>query len=176
MGNYQISFQDIPNNSIDPAPFNKFQIRLLKRAIDVYIGVGLPRVWNVINSLNALVGAAPVPRHPFADWSFREILQVSAFQADPTTGKFSLYSLAKFINNTLPIDTGRAAPTTSFQQLLSPTLVTVPAVTGLSPIVANAALTAAGLAVDTSFIAVKGDVSEVIRQSPLGATVCPCGP
>jgi hypothetical protein len=60
-----------------------------------------------------------VPRHPFNGWSFREILQVSAFQPDPTTDKFSLYSLAGFIKHTHPLDTDQAAPTTSFQELLS---------------------------------------------------------
>ena len=93
---------------------------MLKRAIDVYIGVGLPQVWNVINGLNALVGAPPVPRHRFAGWSFREILQVSDFQPDPTTSAFSLFALAGFIKHTHPLDTDQTAPITSFQELLSP--------------------------------------------------------
>jgi hypothetical protein len=119
IGNYQIFFGDTPDNSTDPAPFNKFQIRLLKRAHDVYIGVGLLQVWNVINTLNALVGAPPAPRHPFAGWSFRQLLQLSGLQPDPATNKFSLYSLAGFINRTPPLDTDQAAPNTSFQELLN---------------------------------------------------------
>jgi len=119
MGNYQISFQDIPITSTDPSPFNKFQIRLLKRAIDVYQGVGLLHVWNVINSLNALVGASPMSRPSYAGWSFRKILEVSKFAANPTTKKFSLYGLAKFIRYTLPLDTKQDVLFTSFQELLS---------------------------------------------------------
>jgi hypothetical protein len=119
MGDYQISFQDIPSNSPDPAPFNKFQIRLLKRAIDVYIGVGLLQLWNAINNLNALVGAPPAPRHPLNGWSFHKILQMSEIRPDPVTQRLSLYGLAGFLKHTQPLDTDQTAPMTSFQELLS---------------------------------------------------------
>jgi hypothetical protein len=119
IGNYEISFQDIANNSTDDAPYHKFQIRLLKRAIDVYIGVGLLQVCNVINGLNVLAGAPPMRRQYFSGWSFREILRVALVHADPATNKYSLYSLAGFIKHTHPLDTDQAAPTTSFQELLS---------------------------------------------------------
>lgn len=119
MGNYQISFQDIPTDSTDPSPYNKFQIRLLKRAIDVYVGVGLLQVWNVTNSLNAIIAAPPMPRSSYAGWSFRQILQGSKFQPDPARKQFSLYGLAKFIKHTLPLDTAQATLFTSFQELMN---------------------------------------------------------
>jgi hypothetical protein len=119
MANYQISFQDIPVTSTDASPYNKFQIRLYKRAIDVYIGVGLLQVWNVTNILNALTGDPPMPRSPYTGWSFRQILQVSNFQPDPKTNNFSLFGLAKFIKHTLPLDTDQGALFTSFQELLN---------------------------------------------------------
>ena len=119
MGDYAISFQDIPTNSTDPAPYNKFQIRLLKRAIDVYLGVGLLQVWNVINGLNASVARRQSRDTVSPDWSFREILRVSLVPADPTTNQYSLYGLAGFIKHTHPLDTDQGAPTTSFRELLS---------------------------------------------------------
>jgi hypothetical protein len=173
IGNYQIFFDDIPANSTDPAPFNKFMIRQLKRVIDVYIGVGLQQVWNVINNLNALVGAPPVPRHPFNGWSFRGILLASDFRPDPTTNKFSLYSLAGFIKHTPPLDTDQAAPTTSFQELLNhfqfapPKGTTVvPDLFEFSETTATRALRAAGL---VPFFANTG--SWVESQEPVAGSV-----
>jgi hypothetical protein len=119
MANYQIVFHEIGSAWTDNSMFNKFQIRLLKRAIDVYIGVGLPQIWNVINSLNALVGAPPAPPHPLSRWSFREIFYVSALPADPTTNKLSFYSLSHFIYNTQPLDTDQTTTFWSFRELLS---------------------------------------------------------
>ena len=119
MGNYQITFHDIGSAWTDPSMFNKFQIRLLKRAIDVYIGVGLPQICNVINSLNTLVGTPPLLPHPFSRWSFREIFKVSSFQPNPATNKLSLYSLSRFIYNTQPLDTDQTTPFWSFRELLN---------------------------------------------------------
>ena len=119
MGNYQIVFHDVGAAWTDASMFNKFQIRLLKRAIDVYVGVGLPQVRNVINSLTALTGGSPVPPHVFSRWSFREILKVSAFQPDPTTDKFSFHDLSGFIYNTQPLDCAQPTLFWSFRELLS---------------------------------------------------------
>jgi hypothetical protein len=120
MGNYQISFQDIPMNSTDPSPYNKFQIRLLKRAIDVYVGVGLLKVWKVINSLNALVGAPPMPMARYARWSFREIAAILMAPAPPPTVPISLLNLARILINTPPSDTPAAGGVISpgFRSLL----------------------------------------------------------
>src|SRR5262249_37071642 len=60
---YKITFQDINAMAAsDTGPFNKFQIRLAKKAKDVYVNVGLLDVWNTINRLKAIVGDAPLPR------------------------------------------------------------------------------------------------------------------
>jgi hypothetical protein len=55
--NYQISLVGL-NSYADPATYYKFQIRLLKRMKDVYVGVGLRNTWQVVDNLNALVGGA----------------------------------------------------------------------------------------------------------------------
>jgi len=119
MSNYVIPFQaDVPPNT--PDIFNKFQIRLFRRLIDVYKGVGLQQVWNAINGLNALVGAPPAPPHPYACWSFRNIFLLSGLQPDPTTNAFSFFALRGFIYNTFPLDVAEIVGAWSFQQLLSP--------------------------------------------------------
>lgn len=121
MANYQLSFgTDIDPNSTDPSPFNKFQLRLLKRAKDVYTSVGLLHVWNTINSLRKIVGDAPSPRPNFADWSFKnDIIKVSKFPV-PANRKVSLLAIAKFIKHTPPLDTDqRPSFTTSFRELLN---------------------------------------------------------
>ena len=120
MGEYQISFQNGPADPADRAPFDKLRIRLLRRSTDVDNGVGLLLLWRVINSLNTLIGAQPLPRHPYAGWSVGEILTVSNFPPDPTTRKYSSLALARFIKHTLPLDTDQG-PTfvTSFRELLN---------------------------------------------------------
>jgi hypothetical protein len=101
--------------------FNKFQLRVMKRAKDVYIAVNLPRVREVVNHLNSLVGdAPPLPDPSFADWSFRrDILPLA--QLAPLAGGQSLRSLAGFIIGTQPFDTPykSVAEDVSFRQLLT---------------------------------------------------------
>ena len=76
MGLYKITTEEIKAMDGD-AVFNKFQLRLLKRAKEVYIGVGLLNVWKIINDLKRIVGDAPLPRPNFADWSVRNILSTA---------------------------------------------------------------------------------------------------
>jgi hypothetical protein len=75
----------------------KLQLRVLKRMKDVYVAVGLSRVWEVINKLNALVGDPPMPRPSFVDWSLREC--VRAVDLDPPGTEYYHYlrNLARFI-------------------------------------------------------------------------------
>jgi hypothetical protein len=116
--NYLINLVGIGSYA-DPATFYKFQIRLLKRMKDVYIGVGLRSVRQVINNLNALVGDPPLSGPNFADWSFRELLGLSNLA--PTSSGYSLRALGGFIIETEPLDTPYAlgAATFSFRTLLT---------------------------------------------------------
>jgi hypothetical protein len=121
MANYQLSFgTDFEQDSSDPTPYNKFQLRLLKRAKDVYTSVGLLKVWKTINNLKTIVGDSPLPRPNFADWSFnRDIIKVSNFPV-PSNRHVSLLAIAKFIKHTPPLDTDqRPSFTTSFRELLN---------------------------------------------------------
>src|SRR5262249_2060804 len=77
MAPYSITMDQIfelsPSDSSIP---NKFQIRLWKQVMDVYLGLGLLDVWKSINDLRALVGNDPLPNPtfngvPIAAWSFR---------------------------------------------------------------------------------------------------------
>lgn len=101
--------------------FGKLQIRLMKRAKDVYVGVGLPRVWQVINQLKGIVGDPPLPGPSFADWSLRQVFNVSGLP--PGAGGFSLRALAALIIQTQPPDTlysfGPANVTVSMRELLT---------------------------------------------------------
>jgi len=127
MATYTISLQGLPGSpppglnsvstsSTDPTPYHKFQIRLLKRAKDVYQGVGLLNVWGTINQLSGLVGDAPLPRPTFADWSFRRDIVGPANVSTPTGT--SLLAIASFIKNTPPADTPSKTLWTSFRDLL----------------------------------------------------------
>jgi hypothetical protein len=116
MGDYKITFQDIDAMpASDATAFNKFQIRLEKRAKDVYVAVGLLDVWKTINHLKALVGDAPLPRPNFADWSFRNL--ISTAQIPPRQDGFHLSDLAQFLRDTIPLDT-RPSFLTGFRDLL----------------------------------------------------------
>jgi hypothetical protein len=116
--NYQINLVGL-GSATDPATFYKFQIRLLKRTKDVYLGVGLRSVWQVIDNLNALVGDPPLSGPNFGDWSFREILGLSNLA--PTSGGYSLTALGGFIIGTQPLDTpySPGASAFSFRTLLT---------------------------------------------------------
>lgn len=107
----------IPGND-DPGPFNKLQLRVLKKAKDVYIGTGLLGTWNVINQVRQLVGEEPLPRPNYADWSFRrDILPTT--QVAASNGTWRLKSVAQFIETTVPLDTPNTA-NRSFRALLNP--------------------------------------------------------
>ena len=107
----------IPGND-DPGPFNKLQLRVLKKAKDVYIGTGLLDTWNVINQVRQLVGEEPLPRPNYADWSFRrDILPTT--QVAASNGTWRLKSVAQFIETTVPLDTPNTA-NRSFRALLNP--------------------------------------------------------
>jgi hypothetical protein len=90
-----------------------------ERTKDVYVGVGLRNVWQVIGNLNALVGDPPLSGTSFGDWSFREILGLSNLA--PTSGGYSLRALGEFIIGTEPLDTPYTPGATafSFQTLLT---------------------------------------------------------
>jgi len=88
--------------SSDPAPYNKFQVRLCKRRKDVYMGVGLLTVLNAANNLNALIGAPPFPGG-YADWSIRkDIVPLVGQQVSRPDGSISLRALQNFLLNTPP--------------------------------------------------------------------------
>jgi hypothetical protein len=91
---------------------NKLQLRVLKRTRDVFATVGLVRVWQTINQLNALVGQPAMPKPTFTwdgsffdmtDWSFRQIIGLVKLPA--STNGFSLRALAALIIKTQPFDT-----------------------------------------------------------------------
>src|SRR5262249_30206174 len=118
MGDYNIKLDEIRAMSSDSSPYDKFQIRLWKRVMDVYLGVGLLDVWKSINGLRALVGSDPLPIPTFggisiAGWSFRYLMNTA--RIPPQTGSlsqgtifmqgFHLRDLAKFIESTPPHDT-----------------------------------------------------------------------
>jgi len=107
-----------PPLSSDPAPFNKFSIRLLRRQKDVYSGTGLANLWAYINNLNKLIGQTPLPGPSFADWSFqRDVLPWASVQPNPNGGT-SLRSVMEFIWNTPPLDFPESGQN-SFRTLLS---------------------------------------------------------
>ena len=121
---YTINLTGNPTDS-DPALYNKLQLRLLKRTQDVFAAVGLVKVWQTINELNALIGQAPIPRPTFtwqdgsvmdmADWSFRQILGLSKLAPNPNG--YSLRRLGAFIIGTQPFDTPYPQGATSFSFL-----------------------------------------------------------
>jgi hypothetical protein len=91
---------------------------VLRKAKQVYNAVGMQNVWNTINSLNSSVGDPPLNGTSFGYWSFREIMEVGDLAPD-SSGNFSLFSLAQFIRNTIPIDTDQMSFVASFQELLT---------------------------------------------------------
>jgi len=120
MADYVIKFP--PGSNLDPSLNQKFQIRLLRKAKEVYVAVGLMTLWNTINSLNRLVGGPLMSRPNFADWSFRnELIPMSNIAAQGDC-KFHLMDLARFLKHTPPDDTPSLdkAATTSLRVALSP--------------------------------------------------------
>jgi hypothetical protein len=114
---YQIDFNE--SGGTDPATYYKFQIRLLKRTKDVYIGVGLLDVWQMIDNLNKIVGDPPLQGPSFGDWSLREIFALSNLGQTVVAGSgvkhgYSLRDLGAFIIGTQPQDTPYWPGATSF--------------------------------------------------------------
>jgi hypothetical protein len=109
---------EIPSDAPDVAPYNKFQIRLMKTMVDVYAGVGLPILWQAMNHINSIVGDPQLPLDDLAYLSFRRMLSLKIVPAD-ATGNWSLSALARFLKYTPPLDTA-ASPVTSFRNLLTP--------------------------------------------------------
>jgi hypothetical protein len=122
---YQLSFPAPNLLTTDPKPYYKFQIRLLQKWKQVYIGCGLPAAWQMINNLKSLVGDPPLPRPSPADWSMRQLAAIAAGQpAIPhNPAPVSLVAIARFVQSTLPFD-APAPPTgllyVSFRSLLEP--------------------------------------------------------
>jgi negative regulator of replication initiation len=98
---YQINLN--AGGGTDPASYYKFRVRLLKRTKDVYLGVGLQTVWQMIDSLNKIVGDPPLQGPSFGDWSLREVVALA--NLGQTAGGYSLRALAAFIIGTQPLDT-----------------------------------------------------------------------
>jgi hypothetical protein len=125
---YQINLSGTASDS-NPALFNKLQLRLLKHTQDVFLAVGLGRVWETINRLSALLGQPVMPKPTFnwpdgsavdlTDWSFRQIFHVAKLA--PTGNVHSLRALGALIIGTQPFDTpySPGATTFSFRQLLT---------------------------------------------------------
>jgi hypothetical protein len=108
VGIYQLDTPPFDDESTDPRPYNKFQIRLLRRWKRVYIAAGLPTVWTIINSLKQLVGDPLLPRPNLSDWSIREIAAIITALPPgvPTPGlPISVVAVARILQNTLPSDT-----------------------------------------------------------------------
>jgi hypothetical protein len=83
--------------SNDPTPHKKFQLRVLKKSKDVYVGAGLVQVRTTVDKLRSIMGVAPSSGPTFADWSFRQIGAVLGFT--------SLKEMKALIESTPPIDT-----------------------------------------------------------------------
>jgi hypothetical protein len=105
---------DIGNDAADmnPATFSKLQIRLLKRAQDVYTQIGLRNVRQVIDQINDVVGASPMgpptltldgSTVDLSRWSLRQVIALSRLSA--LSSGYSLRALANFMVHTQPFDT-----------------------------------------------------------------------
>jgi hypothetical protein len=109
---YQIPFPPLDLQPADPNPYYKFQIRLLRKWKQVYVGVGLPPVWTMINGLKKLVGDPLLPRPNNADWSMRQVAAIAAGQPPVPVNltPVSLVAVARFLQNTIPSDTPPPPP------------------------------------------------------------------
>jgi hypothetical protein len=95
----------------------KFEIRLLRRYKDVYVGAGLLSLWEAINNLLQLSGKAPVASPSLADWSFRRDI-VSKTGGQQLDGSISLQAVMAFFLNTPPGDVPQSL-WPSFRNVLS---------------------------------------------------------
>jgi len=117
VGNYTLDYSVVPSYSDDTSLYQKFQLRLLAKKKAVYAGVGLATAWNTINKLKTMVGDPVLSGLNFADWSFRELFQVSGI-GPQNDGSLHLGDLANLLLNTPPSDT--ASNILSFRNLLTP--------------------------------------------------------
>jgi hypothetical protein len=102
---------EILPTSTDKRPYNKLRLRAMKRRKDVYAGIGLPKLWETINSVGRLLGLAPIPRPSDAQWSLRAVGQIF--------GQKSMRAIAEDISRTVPYDTPKPGPGgVSFRSLL----------------------------------------------------------
>ncbi len=116
--NYIVLVDD-KSASSDSGPFNKLQLRVLKKGKDVYMGVGLLNTWTTINVLLQLAGSPLLARPNYADWSFRRDIFPTT-QIAASNGGWSSRSVAQFIDTTLPRDTPQVTTAYSFRALLNP--------------------------------------------------------
>jgi hypothetical protein len=101
-----------------PNYYGKFQIRLIKRKKDVYVGTGLSAVWSTINNLNAIVGDPPLPGPSIADWSVRRDLAPFA-NVTASNGSVSLVAIQNFLLKTPPTDFKEGPLAGSFRAALN---------------------------------------------------------
>jgi hypothetical protein len=86
------------------AVFNKLQVRVLREAMNVYAGVGLPNIWAAINNLYRFAGQPPLRPDRYSRWSFREVFGTGGV-GPRVDGLLHLSDMAKFLRHTPPIDT-----------------------------------------------------------------------
>jgi hypothetical protein len=114
-------YEGPPPDPVPPSfydPYRKFQIRLIKRRLDVYRGVGLPAVREAITKVSRLISDPPPLAPNPGDWSLRE---VSDYVGLDDAGQRSLAHVRRFIEQTpvfdLP-DSYWSAPIKGFRALL----------------------------------------------------------
>lgn len=90
--------------------YGKYLLRCLRLKKEVYIGIGLPKVWDTVNTLRKLCGQEPVLRgtsHQYAshfgNWSLKEVfILLGAGTGNPFLLRKNVGSLAAFLMNTPP--------------------------------------------------------------------------
>jgi hypothetical protein len=91
-----------PGSDFFIRPVSKYLLRSLARSKDVYVGIGLRRIWEVINRLNNLVGDPPLPPS-FGDWSLREIFGLLGVPRNPLINRsLSVGNLAVYLAGSTP--------------------------------------------------------------------------
>jgi hypothetical protein len=87
--------------------YGKYLLRSLRRKKDVYRGLGLPAIWDLINRVRTIYGMPPVRRGDYAsnfrDWSVREVFKLlGAGQGNPQLTQTSLRALSQFVKDAAP--------------------------------------------------------------------------
>jgi hypothetical protein len=124
IGVYKLAPSDASVVPLDLPPINKFQIRMLRKAKQVYLSIGLRSVWDTINNLNQLVGDPPLSVPNYSDWSIREIAPILLDEAPsphprPPGAPISLRELAHILGDNPPSDSGPVPPY-AVRRLLEP--------------------------------------------------------